>query len=232
MKKNCLLLMALFFGLLSFGQAKKKPASPAPVNPLKTHNDSLSYAVGLSLANFYKEQGIDAINTQVVDKAINDAMKKGTLLLNEQQCNNIIVSHIQKLKADKAAANKKVGEAFLADNKTKPGVVALPSGLQYTILKDGTGPKPTASDRVKCNYEGKLIDGTVFDSSEKQGKPIEFSVGGVIPGWTEALQLMPVGSKWRLFIPSNLAYGDQQPSPIIKAGSTLVFDVELLEIVK
>ena len=114
---------------------------------------------------------------------------------------------------------------------SKAGVVTLPSGLQYQIIKEGTGPKPTATDKVKCHYHGMLIDGTVFDSSVDRGQPIELSVSGVIPGWTEALQLMPVGSKWKLFIPSNLAYGDQETGAI-KAGSTLIFDVELLDIVK
>ena len=121
---------------------------------------------------------------------------------------------------------------FLAENKTKPGVVTTASGLQYIILKEGTGPKPAVTDKVKCDYEGKLIDGTVFDSSTKSGKPIEFAVNGVIKGWTEALQLMNTGSKWRLFVPSDLAYGDQQMGPDIKPGSTLIFDVELIEIVK
>jgi FKBP-type peptidyl-prolyl cis-trans isomerase FklB len=142
------------------------------------------------------------------------------------------MAYLEKAKAEKAAVAKKQGQAFLAENKTKPGVVTTASGLQYIVLKEGTGPKPTANDKVKCDYEGKLIDGTVFDSSIKQGKPIEFAVTGVIKGWTEALQLMNTGSKWRLFIPSDLAYGDQQMGPDIKPGSTLIFDVDLLEIVK
>ena len=219
--------------LLIMAQVKKKPVVAASTQPvLKTTNDSLSYALGLNFANFCKQQGIESLNPTIVSKAINDAMKNGNLQMNDQQANNCIVSYIQKEKSAKAAEGKKIGEAFLAENKTKPGVVALPSGLQYTIIKEGDGPKPAATDKVKCNYEGRLIDGTVFDSSEKQGQPVEFAVNAVIPGWTEALQLMPVGSKWRLFIPSNLAYGDQQPSQTIKPGSTLIFDVELLEIVK
>jgi FKBP-type peptidyl-prolyl cis-trans isomerase FklB len=126
--------------------------------------------------------------------------------------------------------NKKEGEAFLADNKTKEGVVVLPSGLQYKILKAGDGPKPTAADSVVCNYKGTLISGKEFDSSYKRGQPATFPVGGVIKGWTEALQLMPVGSKWQLFIPADLAYGDRQAGPDITPGSTLVFEVELLSI--
>ena len=234
MKKIVVLVFVLGISVMMMAQVKKKtvPAAPAPEPALKTNADSLSYSIGLSVANFFKEQGVQSVNTTIVSRAINDAMKSGKTQLNEQQANACIINYVTKVKAEKAEGNKKIGEAFLADNKTKPGVVALPSGLQYTIIKAGDGPKPAATDKVKCNYEGKLIDGTVFDSSEKQGQPIEFAVNGVIAGWTEALQLMPVGSKWRLFIPPNLAYGDQQPSPVIKPGSTLIFDVELLDIVK
>jgi FKBP-type peptidyl-prolyl cis-trans isomerase FklB len=126
--------------------------------------------------------------------------------------------------------NKTEGEAFLAANKTKQGIVTLPSGLQYTILKEGTGPKPTASDSVVCNYRGTLINGTEFDSSYKGGQPLTFPVGGVIKGWTEALQLMPVGSKWQLFIPSQLAYGERGAGADIGPNATLIFEVELLSI--
>jgi FKBP-type peptidyl-prolyl cis-trans isomerase FklB len=128
------------------------------------------------------------------------------------------------------AANKKEGETFLAGNKAKPGIVTLPSGLEYKIEKEGTGPKPTASDSVVCNYRGTLIDGKEFDSSYKRGQPATFPVSGVIKGWTEALQLMPVGSKWQLFVPSDLAYGDRGAGPDIGPGATLVFEVELLSI--
>ena len=159
-------------------------------------------------------------------------MNGDSTLLTEQQCNQVLMDYIEKAKAEKASVAKKEGEAFLAENKTKPGVVYYGSGIQYIVLKEGTGPKPAATDKVKCDYEGKLMDGTVFDSSIKQGHPIEFNVNGVIPGWTEALQLMNTGSKYRLFIPSYLAYGDQQMGPDIKPGSTLIFEVELLEIVK
>jgi FKBP-type peptidyl-prolyl cis-trans isomerase FklB len=210
------------------GTAKKT----APVVALKTTEDSLSYAIGISVAHFYKQQNIDQINTALVTRAINDMMKNGNLLLNEQQANTCMVSYMEKAKSAKAAGNKKIGEDFLAANKSKPGVVTLPSGLQYIVLKEGTGPKPTATDKVKCHYHGTLIDGRVFDSSVDRGQPVELNVNGVIPGWTEALQLMPVGSKWKLFVPSNLAYGDQQPGPMIAPGSTLIFDVELLDIVK
>jgi len=192
----------------------------------------LSYAIGLSVAGFYKEQGVQNVNANIVARAITDVLKTGKPLMNDQQANSCIINFVQKAKAEKAEPNKKAGEAFLAENKTKPGVVTLPSGLQYIVLKEGTGAKPVATDKVKCHYKGTLIDGTVFDSSIDRGQPIEFAVTGVIPGWTEALQLMAVGSKWKLFIPSNLGYGDQGAGAAIKPGSTLIFEVELLDIVK
>ena len=214
--------------------AHKPAAGAAQSTPvvLKTTHDSLSYAIGLSVANFYKQQNISNINTALVMRAINDVNKNGKLVLDEQQANACIVGYMQKMKAEKSAGAKKQGSEFLAANKNKPGVVTTASGLQYTVLKEGTGPKPALTDMVRVHYHGTLIDGKVFDSSVDRGEPIELAVNGVIPGWTEALQLMPVGSKWKLFIPSSLAYGDQQAGPMIAPGSTLVFEVELLDIVK
>lgn len=212
--------------------ATHKPAAAATPVALKTTQDSLSYAIGLSVANFYKQQNITNINTALVMRAINDVNKGNKLVLDEQQANQTIVNFMQKAKAEKASVAKKQGQDFLAANKNKPGVVTTSSGLQYLVLKTGTGPKPALTDMVRVHYHGTLIDGKVFDSSVERGQPIELSVNGVIPGWTEALQMMPVGSKWKLFIPSNLAYGDQQAGPMIAPGSTLVFDVELLDIVK
>jgi FKBP-type peptidyl-prolyl cis-trans isomerase FklB len=212
--------------------ATHKPATAATPVSLKTTIDSLSYAIGLSVANFYKQQNITNINTALVMRAINDVNKGNKLVLDEQQANQTIVTYMQKAKAEKASVVKKQGQDFLAANKNKPGVVVTPSGLQYLVLKAGAGPKPALTDMVRVHYHGTLIDGRVFDSSVERGQPIELSVNGVIPGWTEALQMMPVGSKWKLFIPSNLAYGDQQAGQMILPGSTLVFDVELLDIVK
>ena len=207
-------------------------AKTTPAVILKTTQDTLSYAIGLSVANFYKQQEITDINTALVLKAINDVNRKNPLLINEQQANSCISGYMAKAKAAKASGNKKIGEDFLAANKQKPGVVTTPSGLQYIVLKEGTGPKPALTDKVKCHYHGTLIDGKVFDSSVDRGQPIDLTVNGVIPGWTEALQMMAVGSKWKLFVPSNLAYGDQQMGPLIAPGSTLIFDVELLDIDK
>jgi FKBP-type peptidyl-prolyl cis-trans isomerase FklB len=230
--KKILVSVFVLMGIMTMAQTKKKaPVNTAPQHLLKTTNDSLSYAIGVSVAGFYKEQGVKDVNVTLVSKAINDALKGGKPLLTEQQCNSVIIGYVQRVKSEKASGNRMAGEAFLADNKTKPGVVTLPSGLQYLILKQGDGPKPTTADKVKCHYHGTLIDGTVFESSVQRGQPIEFAVTGVIAGWTEALQLMPVGSKWRLFIPSGLAYGDQDNGKI-KGGSVLIFDLDLLEIMK
>jgi len=236
MKKYIFVFLSFLLCFQLFAQTKKKPSARGTGNsvPVKlvSQTDSLSYSIGIMVAGFYKQQGITTINTELVNKAIQDKMKGDNTLLSEQQCNQVVMNYIEKVKAEKSAAAKKQGMEFLAENKTKPGVVTTASGLQYIILKEGTGPKPAVTDKVKCDYEGKLIDGTVFDSSTKSGKPIEFAVNGVIKGWTEALQLMNTGSKWRLFVPSDLAYGDQQMGPDIKPGSTLIFDVELIEIVK
>ena len=249
MKKYVLLALACLPAtvMLAQGTAKKKPvaatkktatptsktgASAAPTAAaLKNSADSFSYAIGLSIASFYKAQGISNINNQLVLKALSDA-KVEKPLLNETQVNNCIVNYMQTARSAKASPNKKAGEAFLAENKKKAGIITLPSGLQYQVTKEGTGPKPSIEDQVKVHYHGMLIDGTVFDSSVERGQPITLGLKNVIPGWTEALQLMPVGSKWKLFIPSDLAYGDNPAGPSIKEGSTLIFDVELIEIVK
>ena len=223
-------------GATKTSSASKTKASVNSVSSgssvMKSGTDSLSYALGLSLAQFYKQQGIKMVNTALVSKGINDALKGGKTLLTDEQMNLCITNNLEKMKEEKSSVNKKAGEEFLAKNKTKPGVVNLPSGLQYQILKEGTGPKPTITDTVRCHYHGTLIDGTIFDSSVDRGQPAEFPVGGVIRGWVEALPLMPVGSKWKLFIPAELAYGNYSPpGSKIGPGSALIFDVELLDIV-
>lgn len=222
-------------GLLAQATAKKptpvkKPVTAAPAPVMKTAVDSFSYAIGLSIANFYKAQGVSNINTQLVLKALTD-VKNNKPLLNDEQTNNCIVNYMQTARSEKAAGKKKEGMNFLAENKKKQGVVTLPSGLQYMVLQEGNGPKPALSDNVKCHYTGSFIDGNVFESSYTNNQPATFNLGQVIRGWTEALQLMSVGSKWRLFIPSDLGYGDIDRGTI-PPGSTLIFEVELLEIVK
>jgi FKBP-type peptidyl-prolyl cis-trans isomerase FklB len=203
---------------------------------LKTQKDKFSYALGMKMgANLHKQSV--AVDPNILARGLKDALAGGKTLLTEEEAQAAITNvqkELQKQQQEKtqlaAEANKKSGEAFLAANKTKEGVVALPSGLQYKILTEGTGPKPTTTDSVVCNYRGTLINGTEFDASSKHGGPATFPVTGVIKGWTEALQLMPVGSKWQLFIPSDLAYGERAPGGEIGPDSTLVFEVELLSI--
>jgi FKBP-type peptidyl-prolyl cis-trans isomerase FklB len=207
---------------------------PKPLVPV-TEKDKQSYAVGVNVGKSMLRDEIDA-EPKFVFQGIQDALAKGKLQLTDDQIKTVMTDLQnqvrQKMEAKRQAmveTNKKDGAAFLAANATKPGVVTLPSGLQYKILVAGTGPKPTAGDSVVCNYRGTLLDGTEFDSSYKRGQPATFPVSGVIKGWTEALQLMPVGSKWQLFIPPDLAYGDRGQGPI-GPNSTLIFEVELLSI--
>ena len=209
--------------------AKKPVAAPAPI--MKNALDSFSYALGLSMAGFYKEQGIDDINTALVTKALKD-VKSGKPLLDEAQINNCIVGFMQTKKSAAAEPNKKAGQAFLDSNKSQQGITVLPSGLQYRVIHEGTGAKPSANDSGTVHYKGYLTNGKVFDSSIERGEPATFGVSEVISGWTEALQLMAVGSKWQIFLPSDLAYGDAGSGAAIPPGSALIFDVELLDIAK
>ena len=222
--------------------AAKAPASktgttatkPTPL-PLKTTKDKASYAIGMSMAKGMKAQGVE-VDPAILARGLKDGLTGKTQMTDEeaQAALTALQAEVRGKQEEKAKiagdANKKEGEAFLATNKTKDGVVALASGLQYKILKAGTGPKPTAADTVECNYKGTLLSGKEFDSSYKRGQPASFPVGQVIKGWTEALQLMPVGSKWQLFIPPDLAYGPRAAGPDITPNSTLVFEVELLSI--
>ncbi|GAB4021750.1 macrophage infectivity potentiator Mip [Spirosoma koreense] len=191
------------------------------------------------MAQNLKQQGLTELNTALLARGLEDALKDQKTALTQDQAGQIMNTFMQKQMATRnaeamkvSAENKKAGNAFLAENKAKSGVITTTSGLQYSVEKEGTGAKPTATDRVKVHYTGRLLDGKVFDSSVERGTPAEFGVSEVIKGWTEALQLMPVGSKWKLYIPSDLAYGDRGAGGDIKPGSTLVFDVELLDIVK
>jgi FKBP-type peptidyl-prolyl cis-trans isomerase len=203
---------------------------------LTTDKAKASYALGVSLGMNLKRQEVD-VDPAVISEGLRDGLAGRKPLLTEEEAKAALTKLQQDVRANMeakmnalSAANKQAGDAFLAANKTKEGVVTLPSGLQYKILKEATGPKPTATDMVECNYRGTFLDGKEFDSSYRGGKPVSFAVGGVIKGWTEALQLMPVGSKWQLFVPSNLAYGERGMVPDIPPNSTLVFEVELLSI--
>jgi FKBP-type peptidyl-prolyl cis-trans isomerase FklB len=211
-------------------------AKPAVPLTLKTQKEKFSYAIGMKMGANFKKQAVP-VDSAILARGIKDALAGSKTLLTDDEAQAAIMEMQKEMQAKKqakdqeaAVGNKKEGDAFLAANKGKEGVVTLPSGLQYKIITAGTGPKPASTDSVVCNYRGTLINGTEFDSSYKRGKPVTFPVTGVIKGWTEALQLMPVGSKWQLFIPSDLAYGDRGAGADIGPGSTLVFEVELISI--
>lgn len=219
--------------------ARKTPSTAskgAIGTTLKTQKEKASYALGMSIGQSLHKQGLP-VDGALVSRGLRDALAGNKTLLTDDE----MKAQLQQLRGDfqkeqeakahaAGEANRKEGEAFLAANKTKEGVKTLPDGLQYKILKEGAGPKPTATDTVTVTYRGTLINGKEFDSSFKRGQPATFPVSGVIKGWTEALQLMPVGSKWQLFIPADLAYGDHSPSPDIGPGDTLIFEVELISI--
>jgi FKBP-type peptidyl-prolyl cis-trans isomerase FklB len=218
-----------------------KPGSTVARKPavltLKTQKDKASYAIGLNIGKSMHKDSVD-IDPSILLRGLRDGLAGSKPLLTDDEARAAMValqSEMRKKQEEKmlvqGEANKKEGEVFLADNKTKDGIVTLPSGLQYKILKEGTGPKPAATDTVVCNYKGTLLNNTEFDSSYKRGQPATFPVSGVIKGWTEALQLMPVGSKWQLFIPSELAYGARGgPGGGIGPNATLLFEVELVSI--
>jgi FKBP-type peptidyl-prolyl cis-trans isomerase FklB len=217
---------------VAVGQDTAKASAPAELKDLKA---KASYSLGLNIGRQLKAAGLD-VDADIVAKGFKDALSGGKPLLTDEQMQEVMVTFQQQVRAKqmevaKGAAdkNKKEGDAFLAANKAKAGVVTLPSGLQYKVVKEGTGKSPKATDTVSTHYRGTLLDGTEFDSSYKRGEPASFPVNGVIPGWTEALQKMKIGSKWQLFIPGELAYGENPPqgSPI-GPNSVLVFDIELL----
>ncbi len=199
---------------------------------LKTEMDSVSYSLGVSIGSNLKGQGFEKLNFAAMMKAMEDVYGDGKTTISEEQANMFIQSYFQKLMDKKSEAAKADGVKFLEENKKKEGVQTTASGIQYKVNTMGTGPKPLATDRVKVHYTGKLIDGTVFDSSVERGEPAVFPLNGVIPGWTEALQLMPVGSKWTIFLPSDLAYGERGAGQQIPPHSTLIFEVELISIEK
>ena len=227
----------------SSANAQQKPAAPRTARPstqaplaLKTPKDKASYAIGLNIGKSLHRDSVD-VDASIVARGLRDGFANGKTLMTDDEVRATLTAFQNEMRQKQQAKvmemdenNKKTGQAFLDANKSKDGVVALPSGLQYKVMQAGDGPKPAATDTVVCNYRGTLLDGTEFDSSYKRGQPATFPLNGVIKGWTEALQLMPVGSKWQLFIPPDLAYGDRGHPPQIEPGSTLVFEVELLSI--
>jgi len=227
-------LMVVVSGAAVGQDAEKKAAPAADTSGLKDLKSKAFYGIGLGLGRNLKSAGIDA-DADLIARGIKDGLSGGKTLLTDEQIQQVMQEFQQeivarKMEENKVAVekNKKEGDAFLAANKSKPGVVTTASGLQYKIVKPGTGAIPKATDTVTTHYKGTLIDGTEFDSSYKRGEPASFPVNGVIRGWTEALQLMKTGSKWQLYIPSDLAYGPNGSPPKIGPNSVLVFDIELL----
>lgn len=224
-------LLAMQAPAQNSGAAGTQPGQTAPT----TQKDKVSYGVGVQVAKSLKSQGID-VNPDLLVQGLKDELAGQKLLLSDEELNNTMAALQQQLtqreaeaKAKAATDNKKAGDAFLADNAKKDGVVTLPSGLQYKIVKASDGKKPTDADTVSCNYRGTLIDGTEFDKNQP-GQPATFQVGAVIPGFKEGLKLMPVGSTWQFFIPPQLAYGERGAGNVIGPNTTLVFEVELLSI--
>jgi FKBP-type peptidyl-prolyl cis-trans isomerase FklB len=251
MNKQILIIVFGLVAVSSFGQTKKPAATTAKpgvktttttANPFKNEIDSVSYSIGLLVAQNLKAQGFDNLNVALFQKALVDATQNKKPLLNDdavkttvmnfqQKVNNVKQAAMQKENAAKGAAARKEGAAFLAENSKRTGVITTPGGWQYEVIKAGTdNTKPKLTDKVKVHYHGTLINGTIFDSSVDRGTPIVYPVNGFIIGWQEALQMMTVGSKWKLFVPADLAYGDNPPGTSIPPGSTLVFEMELLGI--
>jgi FKBP-type peptidyl-prolyl cis-trans isomerase FklB len=248
MKKG-LLFIGLFTSFVAVAQNKPSAAPKAPSTKsaapttkpklaltytpgqtLKTTKDSASYALGYRIAQSLKGQGLQDVNFEMFKKG----MAAGTIAKTEipDSLLDVCIKNYQdKMSQEKIAVNRAAGKAFLEENAKKEGVVKMTNGMQYLVLTAGTGTEhPTLKSKVKCHYHGTLIDGTVFDSSVQRGEPISFPLNGVIKGWQDAVQLMTVGAKWRLYIPSELAYGERSAGPVIGPGSTLIFDVELLGI--
>jgi len=223
MKKINLLILsiAVIFSSCSKDNTYKKP---------ETEMEKVSYSLGVNMASSVKSQGLESIDANAVAKAFNDVFEGKDLDISEEESMSILQEFFGKLQAEKSAKANEAGKTYLAENAKKEGVTTTESGLQYEIINSGKGAKPAPSDQVTVHYHGTLLDGTVFDSSVDRGEPASFGVTQVIKGWTEALQLMSIGDKWKLTIPSDLAYGDQGAGGMIGPGATLVFEVELLGI--
>lgn len=250
MKRFLLIFAATAISTLAFAQtkpgstpAKKSPvpakSSVSPAKPtvapaplLKNKIDSLSYSFGASIANDLKNRGVNNLNYSALTKAMNDVFNSQASLLSPEKCQEIIYSFLSTLEKKKYVGTIATSAAYLAENKKKPGIIELPSGLQYEVLRTAEGPKPLATDEVTVHYKGTLTNGAPFDSSYDRGQPATFALNQVIPGWTEGLQQMPVGSKYRFFIPYNLGYGERGAGKDIPPYSTLIFEVELLKIGK
>jgi FKBP-type peptidyl-prolyl cis-trans isomerase FklB len=228
-KKTAARLLALLFvaSNASFYACNSGGSSSTELTSL---SDSMAYSIGISIGSNMKKDNLDSLNLDILKQAMAVALSGDTnLLISQFEAQGVIQKYLAEQQSKKSNDNLAKCKSFLDENGKKKGIITTASGLQYEVVKEGTGPKPTINDTVKTNYHGTLIDGTVFDSSVDRGEPVEFPVGAVIKGWTEALQLMSVGSKYRLYVPSDLAYGDRGQGPITP-NSALIFDLELLEI--
>ncbi len=236
--KQVLIALSLFTAVQATAQqkpvAKPKPVTKPAAPVLKNLNDSAAYALGLSIGQSLQQQPkLSTLNVSLVQRAIADVLQKKPTLCAPESVNDIMETYMNKDNAVKIKANKAAGAAFLANNAKRQGVITMPEGWQYEVIKKGTDTiKPSLESTIRCHYHGTLIDGTVFDSSVDRGEPISFPLGNVIRGWQLALQQMTVGSKWKIYLPSDLAYGDRAAGEKIGPGATLIFEVELLGIEK
>jgi len=216
------------------GKPATKPVTKPTAKPtgpvMKNITDSASYAIGVNVATFYKQQGITQLNSSFILKGLNDVLGNKPIAFDDNTANRIMNNLMNSTQEKNAQATIKEGETFLKSNKLKPGVKVTASGLQYEVLKDAVGPKPTVKDTFVCNYRGTLINGTEFDNSYNRGQPLVWPVNKVIAGWTEALQMMSIGSKYKLYVPYQLGYGLYGNEPAIPGGSVLIFEMELLDI--
>ena len=221
-KKGLLVIcLAMIIGSCSDNKNLKTP---------ETEIEEVSYSLGINVATGVKAQGLEIIDTDQLANAFNDVFEENELKISEEESIKILQDYFAKLQQEKQSKANEEGTKYLEENRKKDGVITTESGLQYEIIKSGNGEKPKPTDQVTVHYHGTLIDGTVFDSSVDRGEPAQFGVTQVIPGWVEALQLMSVGDKWKLTIPSNLAYGERGAGGVIGPGSTLIFEVELINI--
>lgn len=244
MQKTMLLSAALIAGLSAGAQAVKKPVTKAPVKTiaakgsvasdgfkLQSGLDSLSYAIGMNVGGNLKSQGVETFNYDAMIAGMKDAVAKDKKpLLDEQTASMTIQQKLQEYAGKKISIQKEEGKKFLAENKKQAGIIELPNGIQYKIIKQGVGIKPTVEDTIKVHYKGTTIDGNVFDDSYSRGEPIEFPLGNLVEGWKQTLPLMPAGSKWQIFLPSDFGYGDRGAGANIPGGATLIFELELLDV--
>jgi FKBP-type peptidyl-prolyl cis-trans isomerase FklB len=227
--KNYILLCGAAFLSLTACEGQKNKSGKST---LSNQMDSVSYGIGKSIGQNLKKDALDSIDVDLIAKGIRDAFKNDTAMMKESDAQAVIQSFMMAREKKKGEGNLAKGKKFLEENGKKQGVTTLPSGLQYEVIKMGTGPKPVLTDKVTVNYHGTLIDGTVFDSSVQRGQPAQLPVNQWIPGFSEALQLMPVGSKWKLYVPENLAYGERGAGGKIGPNETLIFELELISIDK